>query len=50
MREALFVVLMAGYVLDFHQHNRCSKCLDDWCPRVAMARARIIVWRQRRKG
>ncbi|MEH1013393.1 hypothetical protein V6U90_09800 [Micromonospora sp. CPCC 206060] len=50
MREVPFEVQLAGYCLDFHVHNRCAKCgPDGWCPRVAVARARIIAWRRSRR-
>ncbi|MBO4207124.1 hypothetical protein [Micromonospora echinofusca] len=50
MAEAPFVIQLAGYVLDFHQRNRCRRCgPDGWCPRVAMARAQLTVWRQRKQ-
>ncbi|WP_229403126.1 hypothetical protein [Micromonospora okii] len=42
-----FSVILAGYALDFHSRNACSKCTDDGCPRLAWARRTLETWRDR---
>jgi hypothetical protein len=45
--EPPFAVQMAGYVLDFHHRNACSKCSDDGCPRLTAAGETLRAWRDR---
>ncbi|SCG47294.1 hypothetical protein [Micromonospora coxensis] len=47
--EPPFAVLMAGYVIDFHHRNVCSRCRPDGtCPRLAAAGETLRAWRDRR--
>lgn len=46
--EPPFSVVMAGYVIDFHHRNVCTKCGDDGCPRIVEARKTLEAWRDRR--
>ncbi|SCL15311.1 hypothetical protein GA0074694_1150 [Micromonospora inyonensis] len=46
-RDVPFLVQMSWAVLDYHRVQRCRRCHPDgWCPRVAVARARILAWRR----
>lgn len=46
-REAPFEVQVAWTVIDYHLVQRCRRCHPDgWCPRIAVARARILAWRR----
>ncbi|MFY1684472.1 hypothetical protein ACN265_23385 [Micromonospora sp. WMMD730] len=47
--EPPFAVVMAGYVVDFHHRNACSRCRPDGsCTRLADAGATLRAWRDRR--
>lgn len=47
--EPPFAVLMAGYVVDFHHRNACSRCRPDGsCARLADAGETLRAWRERR--
>ncbi|MFI7432503.1 hypothetical protein [Micromonospora haikouensis] len=46
--EPPFRVVMAGYVIDFHHRNVCSKCEDNGCPRINDARKTLEAWRDRK--
>ncbi|MDG4806772.1 hypothetical protein O7634_08400 [Micromonospora sp. WMMD1120] len=42
-----FVVELSWTVVDYHRVQRCVRCHPDgWCPRAAVARARILAWRR----
>ncbi|MBM7081491.1 hypothetical protein [Micromonospora humidisoli] len=46
--EPPFRVLMAGYVVDFHHRDACTRCLPDGsCLRLAAAAETLRVWRDR---
>ncbi|MFG1840667.1 hypothetical protein ACGFH8_19855 [Micromonospora sp. NPDC049175] len=46
--EPPFLVIMAGYVIDFHHRDVCSKCRPDGsCPRLRQAAVRLNAWRDR---
>ncbi|MEV4842433.1 hypothetical protein AB0K20_04320 [Micromonospora matsumotoense] len=48
--EPPFAVLMAGYVVDFHHRNACSRCQPDGsCARLADAGATLRAWRDRER-
>ncbi|WP_281899634.1 hypothetical protein [Micromonospora humidisoli] len=41
--------MMAGYIVDFHHRNACSRCRPDGsCARLADAGATLRSWRDRR--
>ncbi|MER5458070.1 MULTISPECIES: hypothetical protein [unclassified Micromonospora] len=43
-------VELSWAVIDGHRIRRCLRChADGWCPRVAVARARILAWRRVRE-
>ncbi|MFI9642964.1 hypothetical protein ACIG87_23415 [Micromonospora sp. NPDC051925] len=44
--EPPFAVLMAGYVVDFHHRNACSRCQPDGsCVRLVDAGETLRAWR-----
>ncbi|MEU1754988.1 hypothetical protein ABZ436_20330 [Micromonospora matsumotoense] len=46
--EPPFRVLMAGYVVDFHHRNACTRCRPDGsCHRLTAAAETIRAWRDR---
>ncbi|WBB72180.1 hypothetical protein O7602_20995 [Micromonospora sp. WMMD1128] len=43
-----FAVIMAGYVLDFHHRQPCSRCeADGGCERLTRACETLRAWRDR---
>lgn len=47
--EPPFLVIMAGFVVDFHHREACSKCRPDGsCPRLRQAAIRLRAWRDRK--
>ncbi|WP_176739079.1 hypothetical protein [Micromonospora matsumotoense] len=48
--EPPFAVLMAGYVVDFHHRNACSRCQPDGsCARLVDAGETLRAWRDRER-
>lgn len=48
--EPPFAVMMAGFIVDFHHRNVCSRCqADGSCPRLARAGETLLA-RRARKG
>lgn len=46
--EPPFAVMMAGFVVDFHHRNACSRCQSDGsCPRLARAGDTLLTWKAR---
>lgn len=46
--EPPFLVLRAGYIVDFHHRADCSECSDDGCPRLTAAGETLRAWRDRK--
>ncbi|MFI2711592.1 hypothetical protein ACH495_15830 [Micromonospora sp. NPDC018662] len=49
--EPPFAVLMAGYVVDLHHRDACSRCRPDGgCERLTRAGETLRAWRDRKRG
>lgn len=46
--EPPFAVMMAGFVVDFHHRDACSRCQPDGsCARLSRAGETLLAWRAR---
>ncbi|MGC4888575.1 hypothetical protein [Micromonospora sp. DT227] len=49
--EPPFAVILAGYVVDLHHRDACSRCRPDGgCERLARAGETLRAWRDRKRG